>query len=83
MEAGARKGAKIEGENFDATTSRLQVVSNFRACTKFRQHEAQEEHQKFCPLLPIAKMLDFLQCKQQVECFEMPWIFRPYFVHLV
>ena len=28
MEAGARKGTKIEGENYDATPSRLQVVSN-------------------------------------------------------
>ena len=28
VEAGARKGTKIEGENYDATTSRLQVVSN-------------------------------------------------------
>ena len=28
VEAGARKGTKIEGENYDATPSRLQVVSN-------------------------------------------------------
>lgn len=38
----------------------------------------QEERQKFCPLLPLAKLLYFMQCKQQVEFFEILWIFLRY-----
>ena len=39
-----------------------------------------EERQKFCHLLPLAKQLYFMQCKQQVEFFETLWIlFALYF----
>ena len=35
----------------------------------------QEECQKFCPLLPLAKLQHFIHCKQQVKFFEILWIF--------